>query len=195
MTPNSTDARLSTLSQATLTISMVGVSRVGVVGLVQEVPLVLLGGSWLVKQQLGVCWVLTPTSTFTAWPHSHLLLRRSLVRRTQTTLTHFFLVCHCDSVLKKNKIKKKNVKFAGELKMRILIKEENTVARHISQRSTLRQSRVWTDPVGCVGGGGSPCKTFSKANMQVNPMTFTQDWFSLGLTTYTSEKEQVKVKS
>lgn len=51
----------------------------GVVGRVQEVALVLLGGSRLVEQQLGVCWVLTPTSTITAWPHPHLLLGGSLV--------------------------------------------------------------------------------------------------------------------
>lgn len=59
---------------------MVGVSWVGVVGRVQKVALVLLGGSRLVEQQLGVCWVLTPTSTITALPHPHLLLGGSLVR-------------------------------------------------------------------------------------------------------------------
>lgn len=47
--PPSTDARLSTLSQATFTISMVGVSWVVVVGWVQDVALVLLGGSWLME--------------------------------------------------------------------------------------------------------------------------------------------------
>ena len=66
---------------------MVGISRVGVMGRVQEVALVLLGGSWLVEQQLGVCWVLTPTSTITAWPHPHLLLGGSLVGGVQDTNT------------------------------------------------------------------------------------------------------------
>lgn len=55
----------------------------GVVGRVQEVALVLLGGSWLVKEQLGVGWVLPPTSTLTAWPYSDLLLRRSLGQETK----------------------------------------------------------------------------------------------------------------
>lgn len=79
--PTSADARLSSLAQAALTISMMGVGWVGVVGWVQEVALVLLGGSWLVEEQLGVGWVLPPTSTLTAWPYSDLLLRRSLERR------------------------------------------------------------------------------------------------------------------
>ena len=78
MAPPSTDARLSNLPQATPTVSMVGISWVGVVRCVQKVALVLLGGSRLMEQQLGVCWVLTPTSTITAWPHPHLLLGGSL---------------------------------------------------------------------------------------------------------------------
>lgn len=76
--PTSAQARLSSLAQAALAVPVVGVGRVGVVGGVQEVALVLLGGSWLVKEQLGVGWVLPPTSTLTAWPYSDLLLRRSL---------------------------------------------------------------------------------------------------------------------
>ncbi|KAF3840209.1 hypothetical protein F7725_018926 [Dissostichus mawsoni] len=60
LAPHSTDARLSALPQATPTVPVVGVGRVRVVGRVQEVALVLLGGSRLVEQQLGVCWVLTP---------------------------------------------------------------------------------------------------------------------------------------
>lgn len=78
LSPTSTDARLSALPQATPPVSVVGVGGVGVMRRVQEVALVLLGGSGLVEQQLGVCWVLTPTSTITAWPHPHLLLGGSL---------------------------------------------------------------------------------------------------------------------
>lgn len=73
------DARLPALPQAAPAVPVLGVGRVWVVGRVQEVALVLLGGGRLVKQQLGVCWVLTPTSTITAWPHPHLLLGGSLV--------------------------------------------------------------------------------------------------------------------
>lgn len=81
--PTAAHARLSSLAQAALAISMMGVGWVGVVGRVQEVALVLLGGSWLVKEQLGVGWVLPPTSTLTAWPYSDLLLRRSLGQETK----------------------------------------------------------------------------------------------------------------
>lgn len=80
LSATSADARLSSLAQAALAISVVGVGGVGVVGRVQEVALVLLGGSWLVKEQLGVGWVLPPASTLTAGPYSDLLLRRSLVQ-------------------------------------------------------------------------------------------------------------------
>lgn len=84
LSPTSTDARLSSLAQAAaLTISVMGVGWVGVVGRVQEVALVLLGGSWLVKEQLGVGRVLPPAAALAAGPYSYLLLRRSLVQRSR----------------------------------------------------------------------------------------------------------------
>lgn len=79
LAPASAQARLSSLAQAALPVAVVGVGGVGVVRRVQEVALVLLGGGWLVKEQLGVGRVLPTAATLAARPYSDLLLRRSLV--------------------------------------------------------------------------------------------------------------------